>query len=166
MPGGARRARARCSRIRRWRKHAARCSPTSGRDAYYKGPIAEAIVRVLARRTAASSRSRTSPSHRSTWDEPISTNYRGYDGVGAAAATARARRAPDAEHPRGLRPEGHGPRVRRLLARDDRGQEDRLRRPRALLRRSGVREGAGRASCSPRTTREARAARSTCSAPP
>jgi gamma-glutamyltranspeptidase / glutathione hydrolase len=55
-----------------------RAIASGGRDAYYKGPLAEAIVRysdsvgglfALADFTE----------HRSTWVEPVSTNYRGYD---------------------------------------------------------------------------------------
>ncbi|MGH7731797.1 MAG: gamma-glutamyltransferase [Candidatus Eiseniibacteriota bacterium] len=50
---------------------------TKGRDAYYKGPIAEAIVR-FSKANGGFFASEDFARHRSTWDAPISTDYRGY----------------------------------------------------------------------------------------
>ena len=101
---------------------------------------------------------RTSPGTAPTWDAPISTDYRGYRRLGAAAARPGARGAPAAEHARELRPARDGARVAGLLAHHGRGQEGRVRRPRALLRRPGVREGAGGCSCSRQDYAKKRAA--------
>ncbi|GAB3762038.1 gamma-glutamyltransferase [Spirosoma pomorum] len=49
-----------------------------GRDAFYKGSIAETIDR-YARRTGLYLRKDDLAAHRSTWITPISVNYRGYD---------------------------------------------------------------------------------------
>ncbi|AUD03726.1 gamma-glutamyltransferase [Spirosoma pollinicola] len=49
-----------------------------GRDAFYKGTIADAIDR-YARRTGLYLRKADLATHQSTWVDPISTNYRGYD---------------------------------------------------------------------------------------
>ncbi len=135
---GARRPRARCSAIR--------CSPTrssaiaeGGRDAFYKGDIAQRIEKYMKANggylTAADM-----AAHRSEWVEPVSTNYRGYDVWELPPNTPGHRGAADAQHPRGLRPEVHGLRQRRVPAPVRRGQEARLRGPRALLRRSRIRE--------------------------
>ena len=48
-----------------------------GRDAYYKGPIAEAIVR-FSKANGGFFSLEDFARHRSTWDAPISTDYRGY----------------------------------------------------------------------------------------
>jgi gamma-glutamyltranspeptidase / glutathione hydrolase len=49
-----------------------------GRDAFYRGPIAEEIVR-YARETGGFLSLEDFDEHRSTWVEPISTNYRGFE---------------------------------------------------------------------------------------
>ena len=49
-----------------------------GRDAYYKGPIAEAIV-AYSKEQGGLFRARDFAEHSSTWVDPVSTNYRGYD---------------------------------------------------------------------------------------
>jgi gamma-glutamyltranspeptidase/glutathione hydrolase len=49
-----------------------------GRDAYYKGPIADALVRYSQANHGFFAKADFAQ-HRSTWDEPLSTNYRGYD---------------------------------------------------------------------------------------
>jgi gamma-glutamyltranspeptidase/glutathione hydrolase len=49
-----------------------------GRDAYYKGEIARAIVRYSGQHGGFFTMEDFA-AHRSTWDTPISTNYRGYD---------------------------------------------------------------------------------------
>ena len=51
---------------------------TGGRDAFYKGKLADAMDR-YARRTGMSLRKSDLATHKSTWVEPISVNYRGYD---------------------------------------------------------------------------------------
>jgi gamma-glutamyltranspeptidase/glutathione hydrolase len=48
-----------------------------GRDAYYKGPIAEAIV-AFSGRNGGFFAKEDFARHHSTWDEPISTDYRGW----------------------------------------------------------------------------------------
>ncbi len=48
-----------------------------GRDAYYKGPIAEALVR-YSKTHGGFFAMEDFARHHSTWDEPISTDYRGY----------------------------------------------------------------------------------------
>jgi gamma-glutamyltranspeptidase/glutathione hydrolase len=54
-----------------------RAVAAGGADAFYQGEIAEAIVRVLAAAGGVMSAGDLA-AHRSTWDEPISTLYRGY----------------------------------------------------------------------------------------
>src|SRR5882672_4651382 len=49
-----------------------------GRDAFYKGPIARAIVADMRKRDGLLEE-RDFAEHRADWVEPISTNYRGYD---------------------------------------------------------------------------------------
>lgn len=49
-----------------------------GRDAFYQGPIAAAIVADMKKRDGFLG-ARDFAEHRSDWIEPISTNYRGYD---------------------------------------------------------------------------------------
>ncbi|MEO6811897.1 MAG: gamma-glutamyltransferase family protein, partial [Isosphaeraceae bacterium] len=49
-----------------------------GRDAYYKGPIADAIVS-YSRQVGGLLARKDFEDHSSTWVEPVSTNYRGFD---------------------------------------------------------------------------------------
>ena len=49
-----------------------------GRDAYYKGPIAEAVV-AFSKKNGGFFAMEDFARHVSTWDEPVSVNYRGYD---------------------------------------------------------------------------------------
>ena len=49
-----------------------------GRDGFYAGPVAAGDRGLLARRSAASSRSPTWPATAREWVEPISTTYRGH----------------------------------------------------------------------------------------
>jgi gamma-glutamyltranspeptidase/glutathione hydrolase len=65
-----------------------------GKDAYYRGPIAEALVHVLREMGGVMSLDDLA-THTSTWDTPISTTYRGYrvwecppNGQGLAALLA------------------------------------------------------------------------------
>ena len=51
---------------------------TKGRDAYYKGPIADALVR-YSKANGGFFALEDFARHHSTWDAPISTDYRGYD---------------------------------------------------------------------------------------
>jgi gamma-glutamyltranspeptidase / glutathione hydrolase len=51
---------------------------TGGRDAFYKGALADVMDR-YARRTGLYLRKVDLAAHRSTWIEPVSVNYRGYD---------------------------------------------------------------------------------------
>jgi gamma-glutamyltranspeptidase / glutathione hydrolase len=51
---------------------------TGGRDAFYLGPIAGALVR-YSERTGGSFAREDFEAHASTWDEPISTSYRGHE---------------------------------------------------------------------------------------
>jgi gamma-glutamyltranspeptidase/glutathione hydrolase len=51
---------------------------TGGRDAFYKGPIAQAIVADMKRRNGLLD-TRDFAEHKADWIDPISTNYRGYD---------------------------------------------------------------------------------------
>jgi gamma-glutamyltranspeptidase/glutathione hydrolase len=51
---------------------------TRGRDAYYRGPIAEALLR-YSRQQGGFFAKEDFARHQSTWDEPISTGYRGYE---------------------------------------------------------------------------------------
>src|SRR5438067_2474778 len=49
-----------------------------GRDAYYRGPIAEELVR-LSDKVGGLFTMKDFADHTSTWVEPVSSNYRGYD---------------------------------------------------------------------------------------
>jgi gamma-glutamyltranspeptidase/glutathione hydrolase len=49
-----------------------------GRDAYYKGPIAEALVK-YSKANGGFYAMEDFARHRSTWETPLSANYRGYD---------------------------------------------------------------------------------------
>jgi gamma-glutamyltranspeptidase/glutathione hydrolase len=49
-----------------------------GRDAYYRGPIADAIV-AYSREAGGLFEKKDFEENQSTWVEPVSTNYRGYD---------------------------------------------------------------------------------------
>lgn len=51
---------------------------TGGRDAFYKGPLADAMDQ-YARKTGMYLRKADLAEHRSTWVEPVSVNYRGYE---------------------------------------------------------------------------------------
>jgi gamma-glutamyltranspeptidase/glutathione hydrolase len=55
-----------------------RALAAGGRDAYYKGAIAKEIVR-YSKAHGGFFELRDFTSHRSTWDAPITTSYRGYD---------------------------------------------------------------------------------------
>ena len=106
-----------------------------GRDAFYRGPIAQAIAADMKARggllTAADL-----AAHRSDWITPISTTYRGYEVLRAAAEHAGGRRARDAQHPRGLRRQGARPQLGGLSAPARGGQADRVCGSRGVAGRS------------------------------
>ena len=110
-----------------------------GRDAFYKGDIAQRIEKYL-RANGGYLTAADLAAHRSEWVEPVSTNYRGYDvwelppntqGI-AALQMLNILEAYD------LKSMGFG--SAGIPAPVRRGQEAGLRGPRALLRRSRVRE--------------------------
>ena len=112
-------------------------SPRDGRDAFYRGPIADAIVAYsqAGRRPV---QRKDFEDHTSTWVEPVSTNYRGYDvwelppnGQGIAVLQML-----NLLEPYDLK--AHGPAVGRGAPPDDRGQEAGLRGPGQVLRRPRV----------------------------
>ena len=85
-----------------------------GRDAFYKGPIARAIVADMKKRDGLLDE-RDFAEHKADWVEPISTSYRGYDVYEMPPNTQGFVVARDAEHPRGLRHQGDGPQLARVL---------------------------------------------------
>ena len=140
----ARRARARSGRTP--------TSPTpcekiadGGRDAFYKGDIARTHRRLLQgqRRLPALRGPRRAPRRVGRAGQHQLPRLRR---LGTAAQRPGHRRAADAQPARRLRPHEDRLRQRRARAPVRRGQEARLRGPRALVRRSGVPAGAGRAS--------------------
>ncbi len=110
-----------------------------GRDAFYKGDIAQRIEKYFARERRLSHRRRPGRAPFRVGRTRVHQLPR-LRRLGAAAEHAGHRRAADAEHPRGLRPEEDGFRQHRLSACVRRGQEARVRRSRALLRRPRNRE--------------------------
>ena len=114
-----------------------------GRDAFYQGPLADAIVRysqsVGGLFSPAGLRRAHQHVRRSGLDQ-LSRLRR----LGAAAQRPGDRRAPDAQPARAVRPQERGAAVGRGAASDDRGQEAGLRRSGQVLRRPRLRPGAGR----------------------
>ena len=116
-----------------------RAIASDGRDAFYKGPLADAIVRYSQAAGGLFSH-QDFAEHTSTFVDPVSTNYRGYDvwelppnGQGIAALQMLNLLEP-------YRPQGHGAAVGRGAAPDDRGQEAGLRGPGQVLRRPRFRQ--------------------------
>ena len=115
-----------------------------GRDAFYKGEIADKIDAFM-QANGGYLRKADFEKHTSTWVEPVSVNYRGYDvfelppnGQGIAALQML-------NILEGFDLRAMGFNSRRGAARHDRGQKTRLGRSREILRRSGVLENsAGR----------------------
>ena len=110
-----------------------------GRDAFYKGDIAKRVESYM-RANGGYLTAADLAAHKSEWVEPVSTNYRGYDvwelppntqGV-AALQMLNILEAFDLKVA-GFRQRGLPPLVRR-------GEETGLRRPRAFLRGSVIRE--------------------------
>jgi len=111
-----------------------------GRDAFYTGAIAATIARTVQEAGGWLAEADLAE-HRSEWVDPVSANYRGWDvwelppnGQGIAALHAA-----NLEYPRRVRSARHGFRKCRPRARFHRGEETRLCRPGALLRRPGLR---------------------------
>ena len=77
-----------------------------------QGPHRQGDRRLLGQSTAACSALKDFADHTSTWVEPVSTTYRGYDVWEIAAAGPGHRRAADAQPARRLRPEEDGARRR------------------------------------------------------
>ena len=119
-----------------------------GRDAFYKGVIAEAIADTMQRkddqqRTKGLITAKDLADHRSDWVEPLVDDLPRLPGARAAAEHAGRRGARDAEHHGGLRPQGARPQLRRLPAPDGRGQAHRVRGPRRVAGRRRVDAGEG-----------------------
>ncbi len=108
-----------------------------GRDAFYSGPVAAAIVADLQKRQGLLDE-RDFAEHHSDWVDPISDDLSRLRGLRAAAEHAGVHGARDAEHPRGVRPEGARPQLGGLPASARRGEPHRLCRPRRLPGRSRV----------------------------
>ncbi len=105
--------------------HTLRLIGEKGRDAFYKGEIADKIDAFM-QANGGYLRKADFEKHTSTWVEPVSTNYRGYDvfelppnGQGIATLA-------DAEHSRRIRSASDGPQFAGNPARDGRSEEDRL----------------------------------------
>ena len=152
---------ARCStwRIRRRPRPRTAAPPGSkaARDAFYRGDIARTIVAYHQRewRTDDGAGHGRVPRRRRAAGQVALRRSRRLrlravvPGTGAAA---------DARRARGLRSQGHGAQFARLCACGDRGDEARVRRPRALLRRPAFRRRADRNAPFRRPTRERRRA--------
>ena len=123
-------ARARSSRTRGWRDRSSAIAK-DGRDAFYTGSIARAIVADMQARDGLLEL-RDFADHQADWVEPICDELSRLRRARDAAEHAGVRRARDAEHPGGLRHHGAGPQHRRLPARGHRSQADRVRRSRRL----------------------------------
>ena len=76
-----------------------------GRDAFYKGPIAQGDCRTTCSAATALLTAADLAANQPDWVEPMSTNYRGYDVLELPPNTQGIVDARDAQHPRGLRPE-------------------------------------------------------------
>ena len=151
-------SRARRSSCRRWRARckrmveAERAAKAKGRaagivaarDRFYKGDIAARDGGVPAGARARRSTRATSPSSSPRVEEPAHDDLSRLHRLQARLRQPGAGAAADAQHPRELRPAGDGLRQRRLPPHGHRGDEARVRGSRHLLRRPGVRAGAGR----------------------
>ncbi len=138
----ARRAPARCSGTRISRSRSA-ASPRTAAAGFYEGPTADAILAISRRQRRHDDR-RRSPRARARMGRSDLDHLSRLDRVRAAAEHAGHRRADDAQ------PDGAVPARRVRLpqlagaARDDRGEEARLRRHAAVRRRHALLGSAGR----------------------
>ena len=110
-----------------------------GRDAFYEGEIAETIERYFARIGGWLSQGGPGGAPRrvgDAGDDQLPRRRR----LGPAAERPGPGDPADAEHAGAVRPRRHGLPLRRQACTTDRGQAARLRGPRPLLRRPGVRE--------------------------
>ena len=114
-----------------------------GRDAFYRGPLAEAIVRYSHGRRRALRSGRFRRAHQQFCRSGLDQLPR-LRRLGASAQRPGDRRAPDAQPARAVRPEKHGPAIGRGSSSDDRGQEAGLRRSGQVLRRPRFRPAADR----------------------
>ena len=127
-----------------------------GRDAFYKGSIARAIVADIKSRDGLLEM-RDFADHKADWVDPISVNYRGYDVLEMPPSTQGFVALEMLNIMEGLRHQGAGPQHRRLPARGDRSQAHRVRRSRRVSRRSRSHaEGRAEDGCCRRTTRPTR----------
>jgi gamma-glutamyltranspeptidase/glutathione hydrolase len=110
-----------------------------GRDVFYKGEIADKIDAFM-QANGGFLRKADFEKHTSTWVEPVSTNYRGYDVFELPPKRPGHRHAPDVEHSRRIRSARDGLWFGASAARDDRSEENRLGGSRQILRRSRVHE--------------------------
>ena len=122
--------------------HTLRLIGEKGRDAYYKGEIADKIDAFM-QANGGYLRKADFEKHTSTWVEPVSANYRGYDVYelppnGQGIATLQMLNILE-----GFDLQSDGLQFARDAARDDRSEEARLGRSREILRRSGFREDPG-----------------------
>ena len=171
-PGSPRSSSPAASRRPRASRSPTRPSPTpssssaaGGRDAYYRGEIRREDRGVLEEGRRLLLDGGLRPPHHRVAGADLHDVSR-HHGLGAAAQRPGAGGAGDAQHPRALRPRGARPRQPRLLADHGRGQEARVRRPGALLRRPRLLSGARSRRSSTRGTRRSRRRASTCGGRP
>ena len=103
--------------------HTLRLIGEKGRDAYYKGEIADKIDAFM-QANGGYLRKVDFEKHTSTWVEPVSTNYRGYDVFELPPNGQGIARSANAEHSRRIRSPGDGIQFRRCASRHDRGEEN------------------------------------------
>ena len=115
----------------------------AARDRFYKGDIAKEMVAFLQKHQAPFDASDFAE-YFARIEEPASTTLSRLHRLQARLLEPGAGDAADAQHPRDVRPGGDASRQRRLRAHRHRGDEAGLCRPRHLLRRHGLRAGAGR----------------------
>ena len=109
-----------------------------GRDAFYKGPIARAIVADMRARNGLLDE-RDFTTHTADWVETISTNYRGYDVHEMPPSTQGFVALEMLNILEGFDIKAMGHNTRRLPAPRHRSQEDRVRRSRRVSGRSRAR---------------------------
>ena len=149
---------------------ALRLIQAEGKDAFYKGAIAEAIVQKVQANGGVMTREDLAK-YQPEWVEPVTTNYHGYDiyqlpPPGQGFAALEMLNILEVCVPKlGFNLATLGPVEPDVLAPDGRGQEAGLRRPAGEERRPEVLDDSGRSSCSRNRTRPASAAASTRARP-